>query len=95
MVDSCSSGRKAAETVIIAENHCFTIEQGGQNITVVPGSVFGPFLSILFTLFAFFSIYLPIYLLDTFSFTISLIILKFRNKGFEMQTHFKMYQILY
>ncbi|MCP9266051.1 7 transmembrane receptor [Dirofilaria immitis] len=41
LVDSCSSGWKAAETVVLAENHCFTIEQGGQNITIVPGSVFG------------------------------------------------------
>lgn len=48
LVDSCSSGRKAVETVILAENHCFTIEQGGQNVTIVPGSVFGPFLWTLF-----------------------------------------------
>uniref|UniRef100_A0A158Q8J1 G_PROTEIN_RECEP_F3_4 domain-containing protein n=1 Tax=Elaeophora elaphi TaxID=1147741 RepID=A0A158Q8J1_9BILA len=41
LVDSCSSGRKAVEAVLLAENHCFTIEQGGQNITIVPGSVFG------------------------------------------------------
>ncbi|VBB28206.1 unnamed protein product [Acanthocheilonema viteae] len=42
LIDSCSSGRKAVETVILAENYCFTFEQGGgQNITVVPGSVFG------------------------------------------------------
>ncbi|VDK81402.1 unnamed protein product [Litomosoides sigmodontis] len=41
LVDSCSSGRKAVETVILAENHCLTIEQGGQNVTIVPGTVFG------------------------------------------------------
>ncbi|VDK63033.1 unnamed protein product [Onchocerca ochengi] len=41
LVDSCSSGRKAVETVVLAENHCFTIEQGRRNITIVPGSVFG------------------------------------------------------
>lgn len=86
LVDSCSSGRKAVETVVLAENHCFTIEQGGQNITVVPGSVFGLFLST----------HLLIHLFVIFSFTCStnLITPKFRslNKRSPMQIHFEISQ---
>ncbi|VDN01650.1 unnamed protein product [Thelazia callipaeda] len=31
LIDSCSSARKALETVVLTENHCFTIERGGHN----------------------------------------------------------------
>ncbi|VDM20932.1 unnamed protein product [Wuchereria bancrofti] len=41
LVDSCSSGQKPVEKAVVAENYCFTIEQDGQNITILQGSVFG------------------------------------------------------
>ncbi|VDO37662.1 unnamed protein product [Haemonchus placei] len=41
LVDSCSSGKQAIETVVRAETQCFRFNQAGRNITIVPGSVFG------------------------------------------------------
>ncbi|WKY07165.1 hypothetical protein Q1695_006965 [Nippostrongylus brasiliensis] len=41
LVDSCSSGKQAIETVVRAETQCFRFTQAGRNITIVPGSVFG------------------------------------------------------
>ncbi|KAF8375209.1 hypothetical protein PRIPAC_81638, partial [Pristionchus pacificus] len=41
LVDTCSSGKQAVETVVRAESQCFRFSQAGRNITIVPGSVFG------------------------------------------------------
>lgn len=41
LVDSCSSGKQAIESVVRAESQCFRFEEANRNITVVPGSVFG------------------------------------------------------
>ncbi|CAD6199424.1 unnamed protein product [Caenorhabditis auriculariae] len=41
LVDSCSSGREAIESVVRSETQCFRFNQAGRNITIVPGSVFG------------------------------------------------------
>ncbi|VDL77148.1 unnamed protein product [Nippostrongylus brasiliensis] len=38
LVDSCSSGKQAIETVVRAETQCFRFTQAGRNITIVPGS---------------------------------------------------------
>ncbi|CAB3406504.1 unnamed protein product [Caenorhabditis bovis] len=41
LIDSCSSGRQAIESVVRAETQCFRFNQAGRNITIVPKSVFG------------------------------------------------------
>ncbi|PAV64258.1 hypothetical protein WR25_13296 [Diploscapter pachys] len=41
LVDSCSSGRQAIESIVRSETQCFRFAQAGRNITIVPGSVFG------------------------------------------------------
>lgn len=41
LIDSCSSGKQAIESVVRSETQCFRFNQAGRNITIVPKSVFG------------------------------------------------------
>ncbi|CAI5448370.1 unnamed protein product [Caenorhabditis angaria] len=41
LIDSCSSGKQAIESIVRSETQCFRFNQAGRNITIVPKSVFG------------------------------------------------------
>jgi hypothetical protein len=41
LIDSCSQGRNAIQSLVQMEKQCIRFEQASRNITIVPGSIFG------------------------------------------------------